>query len=940
MISRVQKLAFAIRLSIERHGGGLAGLITVGRRAFKAARALGLRGFVQRASALGKVLPAAKLPAEHQFPVPVASSQLRLRVGVMAHVFYADLIEEFADFLANMPVPFTLLISVMDESGRQKALAGFSTLPNLQRLEVRIVTNRGRDIAPLFVTFREEILALDVIGHIHTKKSLYTGSEQGNWRRYLLSSLMGNSSRISWQLGMFEAEPRLGIIYPESYEYVPLWAHTWLSNFDACHGLAQRIGITIHPLDYIDFPAGSMFWARTSALQPFFDLGLELEDFPEEKGQTDGTLHHAIERLLVIVARNHNGLAGVLPANGDLALSSEGSRNWGKHFDMPIAARLALSSLEAELVSLDIFETLVTRPFLTPDGARDFLSSQVEIHHNVKNFRELRERAELKARTVTGHDVNLATIYQTLATLPGCEAMPIEVLMAMEIEFERRILKPRQGVVDAANQLAACGKRLVALSDMYLDFSTLQCVLPAPVRELTGTWHISCETHHRKDDGTAWTHVSRQESINPPRWLHVGDNEHADIQRSQQNGLLTPVHALRPSALFDVIPSLRPLRPRDGAATAWQDQLWLGLIANHLTDIADQQPHMLSPALQLSPASFGYVVLGPLIFDYLAWLSRVARNHGINKVLFLSREGYLLEQGFRKLKEACPSLDVLQGKYLLASRRGSGTPSLRNPDDLDSLLDSTYSGSLHGLLSARLGHQATVAIGHVLGHSALRRDIFLPEMLTEVKLLLAPATHVLLEIAEIERKAYMHYWSTSVGDAPAMVADIGYSGSIQANLSRMTGIPLGGGYFALNDRARKIKTPSWAEARHHDGRVESPEDVSAIQQHDLLLESILTAPQAQFSHFESTENGLRAIHANHELQPHQWQTVEQTHQGALRFIDDVCAVTRQESDQLSFDGRSLQIPLHCIGTGAWEAPWLKQLSVNDGFTGRGNVAAA
>ena len=88
----------------------------------------------------------------------------------MAHVFYADLIEEFADFLANMPVPFTLLISVMDEASRQKAIATFCKLPRMQRLEVRIVPNRGRDIAPLLVTFREEVLAPVSYTHLDVYK--------------------------------------------------------------------------------------------------------------------------------------------------------------------------------------------------------------------------------------------------------------------------------------------------------------------------------------------------------------------------------------------------------------------------------------------------------------------------------------------------------------------------------------------------------------------------------------------------------------------------------------------------------------------------------------------------------------------------------------------------------------------------------------------------
>ncbi|MDM7553562.1 rhamnan synthesis F family protein [Xanthomonas fragariae] len=940
MTSRFSKLLVVARRSIALHGGGVSGAMAVALRVFKVIRALGVRGFLQRVRLAGSRRSAAPHPSdEYVFVTPVPLSHLQLKVGVMVHVFYPDLIDELAQALKHMPISYDLLVSVMDEAAARRARDRFSRLPHLEQLDVRIVPNRGRDIAPLLVTFREQILALDIVGHLHTKKSMYTGSEQGDWRRYLISSLMGSSERIAWQLGMFQAEPRLGMLYPESYAGVPLWAHTWLSNFEVCRELAQRLGFDIHPSDYIDFPAGSMFWAKVDALRPLYALDLELQDFPEEHGQIDGTVHHAMERLFVAIARQHRYRIGVLPADGTLALSSEGERNWQAAFDTPLATQLTLSSLQARLVSLDIFDTLVVRPFLFPEGARAYLAHLIARDFGIENFVELRGLAESKARHQHGADVDLSAIYVTLATLPGSRALPINALQAMEIAVEAKLLRPRQGVIAAVAQLQRRGVRMVALSDMYLDSSTLRQILPAEVAALPAAWYVSCETGWRKDNDSAWKKLPEVETVPPSRWLHLGDNEHSDIQRPQMHKFLTPVHVLRPSVLFDVIPALRMLRPPSGSATRWQDQLWLGLLANRFADIADRKPEALAPLPTLSPACLGYIVLGPLVLDYLAWLTRLAKQRDVDTILFLSREGYLLEQAFQRLRQTSQALSGLHGKYLLASRRGTGTPSLHTLDDLALLLDSTYTGTLKDLIEARLGISAAEILERRLGLLTMRRDVYLPEMRGELMELMAPATDDLLELARQERQTYLRYWKEMTGDNSALVADIGYSGSIQANLTRLIGQPLGGAYFALTERATKITSESWAGARYFDGRTESDPTQSIILRHDLLLETLLTAPSPQFSHFTAGADAYQAVYTDQEVSATQWATIAQVHEGALAFIENFCDVAQDESFLLELDQVSIQIPLQCIGSGRWQAPWLAELQLEDRFTGRGAVSA-
>ena len=932
---------FFLKDAMQSRGGGWRALLAIAHRGYKIYAALGWRGFAQRIrGAMRRSANASTLPTTpidgFSFPAPAPIESVSLKVGIVAHVFYPDLIDEFVDQLSHIPVPFILMVSVVTEADRQQALAKFSVIDLVSELHVRVVPNRGRDLAPMFVTYRQKILSLDVVCHIHTKKSLYTGSEKKGWRQYLIESLLGSRSRVAWVLGMFQATKELGMVYPESYRSVPLIAHTWLSNKEHARALGQQLGIAIDSDAYLDFSTGTMFWARVDALRPLYALDFSFDDFPEEKGQVDGTLQHALERMLVQVVKHQDMIIGILPTDQSLRLSTEGTRNWKTYFDLPIRDRVSAGAIDAEVVSFDIFETLVLRPFLRPSGARAYLADLVKQRLGIEDFLELRERAETAARQIAGKDVDSHAVYETLARMTKGRDLPLAEVHALELATERRLLQPRQAVADAAQHLATLGKSVIAVSDMYLTKDTLRSVLPETISSSLSEIYVSCDSGWRKDTCETWNRLPQQLGIDPKAWLHVGDNEHSDVQKPHDLGFLPPVHTLRPSALFDVVPALRPLRLSYEQAAHWPNQLMTGLIGNRLIELADTNPHAFGDFLTLDDLeTLGYVVVGPMILDYLAWTHRVAAAEAKEKILFLSREGYLLQQTYETMCNAA-GIHAPSSTYLLASRRGVGTASIRRIEDIDYLLGSTYTGSLYALLDARMGRQIADVARLALGDALTSKEVYLPEMRTEIGGILRPVANRILEIAEYERSTYLQYWNSHVGDSSILLSDIGYAGTIQKHLSRLVRKAFGGAYFALTDKAADIADfGGWAEARYGDLRKDR-QARSIVLEQDLLLESFLTSPDGQFSHFELHDQDVRATFV--ENTRHDFALLQQVHSGAVTFVTDVCSVVGADVMMIEFDNAQVQRPLQCLGTGVWRSnALLSKLVTEDYFTGRGGV---
>ena len=216
------------------------------------------------------------------------------RLAVICHLFYPALTSEFQRYLRNIPFSFDTFVST-DMLAKQAAIARRFSHWKHGAVDMRVTINRGRDIAPKLITFRDVYDRYDYVLHLHSKRSKHA-PDLKYWRSFLLENLLGSVDIVTSIFEIFRCRPDVGLIASQHFEPVRHLIN-WGANFELAQGLAKRMGIDLSSDGVLDFPSGSMFWARSRALKQLLDLALTVEDFAPECDQKDGTLAHALERL-------------------------------------------------------------------------------------------------------------------------------------------------------------------------------------------------------------------------------------------------------------------------------------------------------------------------------------------------------------------------------------------------------------------------------------------------------------------------------------------------------------------------------------------------------------------------------------------------------------------------------------------------------------------
>ncbi len=802
-------------------------------------------------------------------------------IGIHIHLYYIDLLDDFYNLLSQIPFAYDLYISITEIKFKRIIELKLQDLINLNFLKVEVVPNKGRDVAPFVVTFAKELLQYDYICHLHSKKSLRTGIEQSEWRNHLLFNLLGNEDVIRRIFSIFDKYEDIGLVYPTTFSMLPYWAHTWLSNKGIAGAFLKKLGIKIDYKNYFDYPVGNMFWAKSKALEKLLSLGLTYQDFEEEVGQVDGSIAHVIERSIAYIANNEAMTFAEIDINCNVYSKGCGSKNLWQYWSKNSVDKHIFD--EYDIITFDIFDTLITRRILEPDFAFLLLEHKiVKIFNQHIDFTIQRKLAENNFRRKDGYkgDCSIDDIYVEFANITGLSSDVCNIIKEMEIENEIELCIPKADIVEFLNYAILKGKKVFLITDMYLRKQDIKRILDkCNISGYDDIW-LSCDKRKRKDNGTMWDLFQKEYGL--LKCLHIGDNEHSDIQQIVDRKI-GHYHVMSSLNLFVNTHIGNYIYDRYREKLRWGDAALLGtIVAKEFNS-----PFALSSfngVYQLrSFQSLGYVIFGPILLYFVIWLYKANCKDKVDVVLFLSREGYLLEKLYNKFGSILgqPQNDTV---YFLCSRRAASISILKDHNAIaDFVKRSQFNGTIADLLYYRFG----VKINSV--DPNLEKHIVLPQDYKIVEEAIKLYSDLILKNVNKEKNAYLKYCQMMDLNkySNMAVVDLGYAGTIQYYLSNLLGKPIKGYYVVTSDAQKGLQYNGNTMSGCYGEKEPYFQTDKSIYKYHLLLESVLTSPNGQLEYFKLIDDSVIPVFGEPGYSQQKFSSIQQIHDGINQYFEDV-----------------------------------------------------
>ena len=296
----------------------------------------------------------------------------------------------------------------------------------------------------------------------------------------------------------------------------------------------------------------------------------------------------------------------------------------------PEPYHFVLGLLPYDVISFDIFDTLVLRPFADPKDLFNVIGRRMRYPAVFTGYKQGRFEAEREARDerekkYANREVNIYEIYEQMERKMGVDKEEgVRTEIAAELDYT--FANPYMQIV--FNILKSQGKTIVLTSDMYLPGDVIETLVKKCGYEGYDKIYVSCDYRCNKMSGELYRRVINDykgKSI-----VHIGDSVVADINGARKVGLDTRYYK-------NVNEAGKPNRGE------WMAELtgsaYAGLVNAYIHNGVRKYPFFYE---------YGFIYGGIYVWGFCQWMEKRAAEEGIDKLIFLSRDGDIYQKVYNK----------------------------------------------------------------------------------------------------------------------------------------------------------------------------------------------------------------------------------------------------------------------------------------------------
>ena len=541
-------------------------------------------------------------------------------------------------------------------------------------------------------------------------------------------------------------------------------------------------------------------------------------------------------------------------------------------FPPDLPTRILDAHPDAKVLSLDFFDTLVTRRVAQPTHVFAEIERGLvaDLGGKWRGYALARVQAEDEARRIAhiddpDRDVTLDEITAVLAGMLGLTHEERTMVAERETRTETALaIRVMLGEALLA-QARARGLRVVVVSDNYMPAAHLVAMAAASGITIHGSEvFVSCEHGGMKQNGAIWPTILAALGVDGRHVLHVGDNETADGTLPQRHGIVTCVHSVLDRAHRERTNTSPAVLPLSRLEADWQ----LSGQSDSTVSIADKLGHGLVA-----------LIAAAQVQDVLGVVSR----RPVAGVHFAARDGYLAH----KVWDVAVSRTAVvpPSNYLAFSRSVIWRANLR---EVTAETAVRFVDAHETLTPRRLGARFGCTMRTVLSQDAGIDATAARRMVVE-------NADAILESARALRTRFLGYLRKQglLDPGHHLVVDLGWRGSTVADLAELVHAESGG---AATVEGRFVglywdATMNRTRAALHGLAVD---DMSALDDQIRLLgsvrlfESLFTAPHGSIVDFGDESTGFAPVHAKSSVETDAWTDFGmQVHTSAIRSAVEI-----------------------------------------------------